>query len=44
MVDGIINRKGNGPCPFEAAVMEIQDSQEALEAIRNKLAQMQGGK
>lgn len=44
LVDGIINRKGNGPCPFEAAVMEIQDSQEALEAIRNKLAQMQGGK
>lgn len=44
LVDGIINRRGDGPCPFEAAVMEIQDPQEALEAIRNKLAQMQGGK
>lgn len=23
LVDGIINRKGTGPCPFEAAVMGI---------------------
>lgn len=43
LVDGIINRKGTGPCPFEAAVMEIDDAQEALCAIRNKMAQMQGG-
>ena len=41
LVEGIINRKGTGPCPFEAAVMEIQDPQEALTAIRNKMAQMQ---
>lgn len=40
LTDGIINRKGTGPCPFEAAVMEIRDAGEALEAIRNKLAQM----
>ena len=40
LVDGIINRKGTGPCPFEAAVMEITDSQEALAAIRRRLAQM----
>lgn len=40
LVDGIINRKGTGPCPFEAAVMEITDTQEALAAIRNKMAQM----
>lgn len=41
LVDGIINRKGTGPCPFEEAVMEIQDAPTALIAIRNKLAQMQ---
>lgn len=40
LTDGIINRKGTGPCPFEAAVLEIRDAGEALEAIRNKLAQM----
>lgn len=39
-VDGIINRKGTGPCPFEAAVMDITDPNEALTAIRNKMAQM----
>lgn len=41
MVDGIINRKGTGPCPFESAVMEITDPAKALDAIRCKLAQMQ---
>ena len=41
LVEGIINRKGTGPCPFEAAVMEIEDPREALTAIRNKMAQMQ---
>ena len=40
LVDGIINRRGTGPCPFEDAVMHITDSQEALAAIRNKMAQM----
>ena len=39
-VDGIINRKGTGPCPFEDAVMAITDPQEALTAIRNKMVQM----
>lgn len=43
-VEGIINRKGDGPCPFEAAVMEITDAQEALTAIRNKRKQMQEGR
>jgi len=42
-VDGIINRKGDGPCPFEAAVMNIRDAREALTAIRAKRAQMQKG-
>lgn len=39
-VDGIINRKGTGPCPFEAAVLDITDPAEALAAIRRKMAEM----
>ena len=44
LVPGIINRTGTGPCPFEAAVMDIQDPEEALAAIRSKRRQMQEGK
>ena len=40
LVEGIINRKGTGPCPFEAAVMEITDAEKALTAIRERLARM----
>ena len=40
-VDGIINRTGTGPCPFEAVVMDITDPTEALAAIRNKRMQLQ---
>ncbi len=40
LVDGIINRRGTGPCPFEAAVMDIRGSEEALAAIHRKMAQM----
>lgn len=40
-VDGIINRTGTGPCPFEAAVMNITDPEKALTAIRNKRRQLQ---
>lgn len=40
LTDGIINRRGTGPCPFEAAVLGITDAGEALTAIRNKMAQM----
>lgn len=43
LVDGIINRRGDGPCPFEAAVMDLSDPQQALDAIRNKMAQMRRG-
>ena len=43
IVDGIINRKGTGPCPFEAEVMDITDASAALNAIRNKMMQMQKG-
>ena len=43
LVEGIINRRGDGPCPFEAAVLEITDPAAALEAIRLKRTQMLGG-
>lgn len=43
MVEGIINRAGTGPCPFEAAVMDITDAAQALQAIRSKMTQMQKG-
>ncbi len=43
MVEGIINRRGDGPCPFEAAVLEITDAGEALAAIRNKQMEMRRG-
>lgn len=39
-VPGIINRRGTGPCPFEAAVMGIIEPKVALAAIRAQLAQM----
>ena len=35
-VAGIINRRGDGPCPFEEAVLGITDPEEALTAIRKK--------
>ena len=44
LVEGIINRAGTGPCPFEAAVMEISNAETALTAIRNKRRQLQEGK
>mgnify|MGYP002508480748 CR=1 FL=1 len=39
-VSGIINRRGDGPCPFEDAVLGITDPMEALTAIRKKQFQM----
>mgnify|MGYP002517295019 CR=1 FL=1 len=41
VVDGIINRQGTGPCPFETAVLHIDTAPEALEAIRRKMASFQ---
>lgn len=35
-VPGIINRRGDGPCPFEDAVLGITDPVDALAAIRRK--------
>ena len=40
LVDNIINRKGDGICPFEATVMDITDPQQAYTAIRQKMQEM----
>ena len=40
LVPSIINRKGDGICPFEAAVMELDDPDRAYEAIMNKMNEM----
>ncbi len=37
LVENIINRKGDGICPFEEAVLDIQEPQEAYAAIRRKM-------
>lgn len=39
-VPNIINRKGDGICPFEMAVMEITDPAMAYEAILSKMQEM----
>lgn len=39
-VDAIVNRAGDGPCPIESAVADIDDPQEALVAVRQKLADL----
>jgi hypothetical protein len=38
--DGIINRVGNGPCPMENAVADVDTPEEALSAIKAKLQDM----
>lgn len=40
LVPNIINRKGDGICPFEAAVMEIKAPDRAYAAIRAKMKEM----
>lgn len=40
LVDAIINRQGNGICPFEQAVLEIYHPTAAYEAIRQKIKEL----
>ena len=42
-VDGIINRTGTGPCPFESAVLNISEPEEALAAIHAQREQLRTG-
>jgi hypothetical protein len=41
LVDHIINRTGDGPCPMEAATKDISDPTDAPAAIRQKLRELQ---
>ncbi len=38
--ENIINRRGDGICPFEAAVLGITDANEAYIAIKQKMQEM----
>ncbi len=40
LVDYIINRRGDGICPFESAVLNINNEQEAYKEIRKKMDEM----
>lgn len=40
-VDFIVNRTGTGMCPIENSVLEIDDPQEGLVAIKNRIAELQ---
>lgn len=40
LVDNIINRQGDGICPFEAAVMDVVDPVAAYQIIRQKMEEM----
>ena len=40
LVEHIINRKGDGICPFEAAVLDIRTADTARTAIREKMKEM----
>ncbi len=40
LVPNIINRAGNGVCPFEMAVADITDPTDAYRAIRSKMEEM----
>lgn len=43
MVDHIVNRTGDGPCPMEAATAVTNDPAEALRLIKLTLTRLQGG-
>ena len=38
----IINRAGNGMCPMEQTVMEIEDPDQAVEALARKVVELSG--
>ena len=40
LVEGIVNRQKDGPCPMEAATMQTEDPHAALEAVRQTLKRL----
>ena len=43
LVDNIINRKGDGICPMEQVTADIDDTDEAIAAIRKRLEELRKG-
>ena len=43
LVDFIVNRKGDGMCPMEMTVKDIDDLSEAFRALNERIAQMRKG-
>lgn len=43
-VEAIINREGDGPCPMEQTVQELNDEETALAAVRKKLEELRNEK
>lgn len=43
VVPYIINREGNGRCPIETSVLDIEDVQEGYEAIKGAIAKLMAG-
>lgn len=43
LTDKIINRKGDGICPMELAVTQLDDPEEGYIALKDRLAQLQKG-
>ena len=43
VVDSIMNRAGDGMCPMEMTVLHIDSPEEALAALREKIAMMRSG-
>ena len=43
-VEYIINRTKTGMCPMEQTVLEIEDAEEAYEALKRKLAELSSAK
>jgi hypothetical protein len=39
-VDVIINRAGDGMCPMEETVLNMNDAKEGIEALRRKRAEL----
>lgn len=42
LTDAVKNRAGDGYCPMESAVVDIDDPREGLSAIRKRLEQLRG--
>lgn len=40
LVDGIVNRTGDGRCPMESAVLDVDNPDEAVDVLRAKLNEM----